>query len=63
MQMRSSTPGWGLAAALLTAIAAGVTTKRLLYTPPSRDPARSWGAAYRGDDAKSSPPYTGRWRF
>ena len=42
-----------LAAALLTAIAAGVTTKRLLYAPPPRDPTAQWGAAYgrnRGND-------------
>ena len=42
-----------LAAALLTAIAAGVTTKRLLYAPPPRDPTAPWGAAYgrnRGND-------------
>jgi hypothetical protein len=34
-----------LAAALLTAVAAGVTTKRLLYAAPPRDPANPWGAA------------------
>jgi hypothetical protein len=42
-----------LAAALLTAIAAGATTKRLLYAPSSPDPAAPWGAAYgrnRGND-------------
>ena len=32
-----------LAAALLTAIAAVVTTKRLLQAPPPRDPANPWG--------------------
>jgi hypothetical protein len=43
-----------LAAALLTAIAAGATTKRLLYAPTLHDPAAPWDAAYgrnRGNDA------------
>jgi hypothetical protein len=32
-----------LAAALLSAVAAGVTTRRLLHAPPPRDPANPWG--------------------
>jgi hypothetical protein len=44
-----------LAAALLTAVAAGVTTKRLLYAPPPRDPARPWGAAYRRNHGNDMP--------
>jgi len=43
-----------LAAAVLTAVAAAVTTKRLLYAPPPRDPANPWGAAYRRKDESSS---------
>jgi hypothetical protein len=43
-----------LAAALLTLIAASVTTKRLLYTRPQRDPADPWGATYRRDGGKGS---------
>ena len=43
-----------LAAAVLTAVAAGVTTKRLLYARPPRDPANPWGAAYRRKDESSS---------
>jgi hypothetical protein len=32
-----------LGAALVAAVAATVTTRRLLYTPPARDPANPWG--------------------
>jgi hypothetical protein len=32
-----------LAAALVAAVAAAVTTRRLLHVPPSRDPANPWG--------------------
>ena len=32
-----------LAAALVAAVAAAVTTRRLLHVPPSRDPAHPWG--------------------
>ena len=39
-----------LAAAVLTAIAAGVTTRRLLYAPPPRDPADPWATAQRRKD-------------
>ena len=42
-----------LAAALLTGVAAAMMTKRLLYAPPPRGPAGTWGAAYgrnRGND-------------
>jgi hypothetical protein len=46
-----------LAAALLTAVAAGVTTKRLLYAPPSRDPRNPWGVAYRGDNDSGAAPH------
>jgi hypothetical protein len=41
-----------LAAAVLTAVAAGVTTKRLLYPPSPRDRRDPWGATYRGGDGK-----------
>jgi hypothetical protein len=41
-----------LAAALLTAVGAGVATKRLLHIPPPRDPAHPWGAAYRREGVK-----------
>jgi len=44
------------AAALLTAIAACVTTKRLLHTTPPRDPANPWGARLSGKDQKGSAP-------
>ncbi len=44
-----------LAAALLNAIAAGVTTKRLLYSPPPRDPSNPWGASYRRDAGQDAP--------
>jgi hypothetical protein len=44
-----------LAAAVLAAVAAGVTTKRLLYAAPPRDPADPWGAVYRRKDAKDAP--------
>jgi hypothetical protein len=37
-----------LAAALLTAIAAGVVTKRLLHAPPVRGLGNPWGLAGRG---------------
>jgi hypothetical protein len=43
-----------LAAAVLTAIAAGVTTKRLLTATPPRDPADPWGAGYRRDNGSGS---------
>ena len=46
-----------LAAALLTAVAAGVTTKRLLYAPPPRDPRNPWGVAYRGDHDSGAAPH------
>ncbi len=39
-----------LAAAVLTAIAAGVTTRRLLYAAPPRDPADPWATAQRRKD-------------
>ena len=45
-----------LAAALLTAVAAGMATKLLLYPPPSRHSARSWGSAYRGNDGQNRAP-------
>jgi hypothetical protein len=45
-----------LAAALVAAVAAGVTTTRLLHSAPPRDPASPWGAAYRGNDRKGSAP-------
>ena len=45
-----------LAAALLAAIAAGVTTRRLLHTPAPRDTTLPWGAAYRHDDRRGSAP-------
>ncbi len=45
-----------LAAALLTAVAAGATTKRLLYAPPSRGASDPWSSAYHGNDGKSSAP-------
>jgi hypothetical protein len=32
-----------LAAALVAAVAAAVTTRRLLHVPPSHDPSRPWG--------------------
>ena len=41
-----------LAAAVLTAVAAGMVTKRLLRAGPPRDPDNPWGAAYRGDAGK-----------
>ena len=44
------------AAALLTAIAAGMTTKRLLHAMPPRDPANPWGAAFGDKDRKGSAP-------
>ncbi len=44
-----------LAALLLTAVAAGVTTKRLLYAPPLRGPGNPWGAAYHGDVGRGPP--------
>jgi hypothetical protein len=43
-----------LAAALVAAVAAGVTTKRLLHAPPPRDPGGPWGAAYRGNQQTRS---------
>jgi hypothetical protein len=43
-----------LAAVLLTAIAAGVTTKRLLHVAPPRDPDGPWGRAYSGRDRNGS---------
>ena len=44
------------AAALLTTVAAGVTTKRLLQAPSRRDPHDPWGVAYRRDDGSGSAP-------
>ncbi len=44
------------AAALLTAIAAGMTTKRMLHATPPRDPASPWGAAFGDKDRKGSAP-------
>ena len=43
-----------LAAAVLTAVAAGVTTRRLLYAPPPGDPRDPWGMAYRRDNGRGS---------
>ncbi len=45
-----------LAAALVAAVAAVVTTTRLLHSAPPRDPSGPWGAAYRGNDRKCSAP-------
>jgi hypothetical protein len=44
------------AAALLTAVAAAVTTKRLLHAPPRRDPRNPWGVAYRSERDGGSAP-------
>jgi hypothetical protein len=43
-----------LAAALLTAVAAGVMTRRLLHGPPVRHPANPWGPVYRSDGGKGA---------
>jgi hypothetical protein len=32
------------AAALVSTVAAAVTTRRLLHVPPARDPANPWGS-------------------
>ena len=44
------------AAALLTAIAAGVTTRRLLHATPPRDRANPWGARFGSKGQKGSAP-------
>jgi hypothetical protein len=44
------------AAALLTAIAAGVTTRRLLHATSPRDPTNPWGARFGGKNQKGSAP-------
>lgn len=45
-----------LAAALLAAVAAVVTTRRLLHGPSRRGPGNPWGAAYRSDEGRGSSP-------
>ena len=45
-----------LSAAVLTAVAAGVMMKRLLYAPPPRDPANPWGVMYRGGNGPGAAP-------
>jgi peptidoglycan/LPS O-acetylase OafA/YrhL len=47
-----------LAAAVLTTVAAGVLTKRLIDAPRRRDPADPWGVGPRGGDNRSGPPRT-----
>jgi hypothetical protein len=43
-----------LAAAVLAAVAAGVTTRRLLYAPSRGDPRDPWGMAHRRDNGRGS---------
>jgi hypothetical protein len=47
-----------LAAAVLTTIAAGMLTSRLIHAPRPRDPADPWGVAPRAGDTRSGPPRT-----
>ena len=44
-----------LAAGLLNGVAAAMATRRLLYAPPPRDPARPWGPAFGGSDRAPGP--------
>ncbi len=46
------------AAAVLTAVAAAVLTKRLIHAPRRRDPADPWGVALRGGADRSGSPQT-----
>jgi len=46
------------AAAVLTTVAAGVLTKRLIGAPRPRDPADPWGMASRGGGDRQAVPET-----
>ena len=46
------------AAAVLTAVAALVLTKRLIQAPAPRDPGDPWGVAVRGGADRSGSPQT-----
>ncbi len=45
-----------LAAAILSAVAAAMTTRRLLHTPTPRQPGNPWGRAYRADESRGPVP-------